>query len=101
MLHMITTNNKSINFIKKEDLTGSYNGMRYIMQHKKDTFVATIWPEPLCFEKTPDEEKTSKEFPLTEEGRNEAIAWLNQCYEAEKSRWDRAKASFYQAFHKQ
>lgn len=97
---MITTDNKSINFIKKEDLTGSYNGMRYIMSHREDTFLTTIWPEPFCFEKTPEEQKESREFPLTEEGRNEAISWLNERYEERKSDWDAAKASYYQAFHK-
>ncbi|MDO5291454.1 MAG: GNAT family acetyltransferase [bacterium] len=97
---MITTDNKSINFIKKEDLTGGYHGMRYIMQKQGEAqFKTTIWPEPFCFEKTPEEQKESKEFPLTTEGRDKAIDWLNERYEARKADWDKAMANdtFYHA----
>lgn len=94
---MITTENKSINFIKKEDLTGSYKGMRYIMHRVEEKFIATIWPEPFCFEKTPEEQKESKEFDLTVEGRDEAIDWLNERYVARKDEWDKAMTSFYHA----
>ena len=38
----------------------------------------TIWPEPFCFVKTPAEQKTTKHFPLTQEGCLEAVAWLNE-----------------------
>ena len=38
----------------------------------------TIWPEPFCFVKTPAEQKTTKQFPLTQEGCLEAVAWLNE-----------------------
>ena len=38
----------------------------------------TIWPEPFCFVKTPAEQKITKQFPLTQEGCLEAVAWLNE-----------------------
>jgi hypothetical protein len=72
----------SLNFIKKEPFTGSYKGMRYQLMNDKenDMMVVIIWPEPFCFEKTPDEQKQKKSFPLTNEGKEEAVAWLNMCY---------------------
>ena len=69
-----------VNYIKKEAQTGSYCGMRYRLSKGKieegDCMDVTIWPEPFCFVKTPAEQKTTKQFPLTQEGCLEAVAWL-------------------------
>ena len=51
-----------VNYIKKEAQTGSYCGMRYRLSKGK----------------TPAEQKTTKQFPLTQEGCLEAVAWLNE-----------------------
>ena len=40
-----------------------------------------------CFEDTPEEEKEQKTFPLSDEGMDEAIAWLFERFETEKSKW--------------
>ena len=56
-----------INFLKKERFTGSYKGM---------------WPEPYAFLATPDEQKTWKEFPFTEDGIVSGVEWLNEQYDA-------------------
>ena len=81
----------SINFMKKEPLTGSMSGMRYRMakQGEKgaEKLLATIWPEPFCFEKTEESEKQSSEFSLDAEGLKEAIQWLNDQYEAQRAFW--------------
>ena len=50
----------------------------------------TIYPEPKSFACTPDSEKESKVFPLSAEGHAEAVAWLNEQYEAQKERWQNA-----------
>ena len=97
---MITSENKSINFIKKEDLTGSYKGMRYLMKRKDEMLITYIWPEPFCFNKTEEALITSKEFELSTEGKDAAIAWLNEQYETRKPYWDQATTSFYDAFKK-
>ena len=56
--------------------------MRYRLSKGKneegDCMDVTIWPEPFCFVKTPAEQKTTKQFPLTQEGCLEAVAWLNE-----------------------
>lgn len=71
-----------VNYIKKEAQTGSYCGMRYRLSKGKkeegDCMDVTIWPEPFCFVKTPADQKTTKQFPLTQEGCLEAVAWLNE-----------------------
>ena len=43
---------------------------------------AVVWPEPFNFETTEEEKKHGKEFPFHEEGLWEAVAWLNQEFEA-------------------
>lgn len=40
--------------------------------------VAYIWPEPFCFEVTSEELKQSQDFPFSEEGLCQAIAWINE-----------------------
>ena len=43
-----------------------------------DHLLATVWPEPLCFQDTPDEKKVSESFPMSEEGFSAAVEWLNE-----------------------
>lgn len=79
-------------YINRGVYTGSYQGMRYRLR-KKETeengkcLEAVIYPEPLCFEVTPEEQKQIQEFPFTTEGFEEAVAWLNREYEEQKERW--------------
>ena len=91
---MIEESSISLNFIKKEPLTGSERGMRYRMYRGEDgesgaVMEVTIWPEPYCFEKTDDSQKQTAQFALTEEGKREAVEWLNRQYEEQKDRWER------------
>lgn len=80
-----------LNYIKKEEYSGSMDGMRYMLKRVKgeeeDRIKVTIWPEPYGIHKTPDEEKQSIEVPLTEGGVEEAADWLNAQYEEQKDRW--------------
>ena len=85
---MITGENKSLNFVKKEDLTGSYRGMRYIFQKEEEQLAVTIYPGPFCFDKTPERKKCKKLFEFTEEGKSQAIDWLNEQYLQKKDVWD-------------
>ena len=91
---MIENKDLHLNFIKKEPQTGSFRGMRYQLQRKKeereDCLETILWPEPFCFAKTPESEKQRQCFPLTAEGLEEAVAWLNRQYEAQEGRWKAA-----------
>lgn len=82
----------SMAFLKKSRFTGSYQGMRYLLQKaervkqdgqeqedKTETVLeAVIWPEPFHFEKTEEEKKHKKDFPFHEDGLWEAVGWLNE-----------------------
>lgn len=74
-----------INFLKKENFNGSFQGMRYRMakaEMGEDTCLrVTVWPEPLGFDATPEEEKTWEDFPFTEEGIVSGVEWLNGQHE--------------------
>lgn len=75
----------SLNFVKKEDFTGSFQGMRFML-HQEETeeekkLKVYLWGEPFGFEATPEEKKISQLFPFSEEGLVEAINWMNENYE--------------------
>jgi hypothetical protein len=84
---MIETNKISLNFIKKEPVTGSYKGMRFRLHKEEDLIRTTVWPEPFCYDKTKEEKKTVKDFPLTPEGKEEAVVWLNEQYNEREEYW--------------
>ena len=73
-----------LNYIKKEPLTGSMDGIRYMLTRKTegdDIYMeGIVWPEPLGYAKTPEEHKTRKRFTLDADGMAEAVDWLNEMY---------------------
>ena len=89
---MITTEEiLNMNFYKKEKFTGSYKGMRYLVKKDKDDaendiFRATVWPGPYNFATTPDDQKISATFPFTEEGKQQAVDWMNEQW-CSRSEW--------------
>lgn len=78
----------SLNFVKKEDYAGSYKGMRYMLhlaeQDEEKKLQVYLWPEPFCFEVTPEEQKISRLFAFGEDGLAEAIDWMNEQYDSIK-----------------
>lgn len=76
----------SLNFVKKEDFTGSHKGMRFMLHQEpvedEKKLKVYIWGEPFGFEATPDEEKRSALFEFSEKGLGEAIDWMNENYES-------------------
>lgn len=85
-----------LNYIKKEEYSGSMEGMRYLLKKVKsgeeDVIRVTIWPEPLNMIRTPEHLRESVDVPLTEEGVAQAADWLNAQYESRRDYWlDRLK----------
>ncbi|MDE6602513.1 MAG: hypothetical protein K2K90_10215 [Lachnospiraceae bacterium] len=80
-----------LNYIKKEEYSGSMEGMRYLLKKVKsgeeDVIRVTVWPEPLGIYHTSEEKKTSTEVPLTAEGVEQAADWINEQYETRKDYW--------------
>lgn len=74
-------------FFKKEAYTGSFKGMRYRIKKEEDAFEAVVYPEPYCYEATPEEKKTRATFPFTEEGRSSIVDWLNDQYASRLTEW--------------
>ena len=70
-----------LEYLKKTEYTGSHQGMRYRLEKKEgeDTkkLLVTVWPEPLNFIKTPDELKKQETFDFSDDGIEDAIAWMN------------------------
>lgn len=71
---------------KGKAYTGSQKGMRYRIQ-KKDAddetkFFVWVWPEPFSFEKTDKEQLTETQFPFSEEGYEQVMAFLNSQYDS-------------------
>ncbi len=72
----------SLNFYKKEKFTGSYRGMRYLLkkdkdEQERDVFCCCIWPGPYGYDAVSDEHKTTEKFPFSEEGKRQAVEWMN------------------------
>ncbi len=95
-----------LNYIKKEEYSGSMDGMRYMLKKvsvteedadaedgvkKVDKLEVTIWPEPFNYHSTTDDKKEKILLPLTAEGVSEAADWLNDRYVARKEYWLEAK----------
>ena len=71
-----------VNFLKKENFTGSDRGMRYRMEktdgEEKTVLTVTVWPEPYGYDATSEEKKTRKQFDFSEEGIEQGVEWLNK-----------------------
>ena len=84
----------SMEYLKKTEFTGSHQGMRYRLEGVSagdgKKLLATVWPEPFNYFKTPEEEKESAEFSFDEDGVADAVAWMNDRLFEEKDRWDHA-----------
>ncbi len=80
-----------LNYIKKEEYSGSMDGMRYMLKRVKsgeeDVIRVTVWPEPLGIYRTPEEKRTVTEVPLSKEGVEQAADWINEQYETRKEYW--------------
>lgn len=75
----------SLNFVKKEDFTGSHKGMRFMLRQEtveeEKKLKVYIWSEPFGFDATSDDKKLSELFEFSEEGLAQAIDWMNERYE--------------------
>lgn len=80
-----------LNYIKKEEYSGSMAGMRYMLKKSRsgeaDVIRVTIWPEPFNLVRTPEELRETLDVPLTVEGVEQARQWLNERYESRRDYW--------------
>ncbi len=81
-----------LNYVKKEEYTGSMDGMRYMVKKiDSENMELTIWPEPNACAKTSEDLKTRKTFPLSAIGVEMVADYLNEEYTLQKKLWDISK----------
>ncbi len=49
---------------------------------------AYIWPEPFCFEKTPDDKKITMDFDFSEDGLDKVYEWICENYDKDEEKWE-------------
>lgn len=81
-----------LNYVKKEEYTGSTEGMRYMLKKKtvgEDTFLEVIiWPEPYGYAKTPEQRKQRRDFTFNGDGLEEAVDWMNEQLVGQADLWN-------------
>ena len=82
----------SMEYLKKSEFTGCHKGMRYrlegVSKEEGKCLLATVWPEPFNYLKTPEEKKQIAFFAFSEEGMAQAVDWMNERFEQDKELWD-------------
>lgn len=84
-----------LEYIKKEEYSGSMDGMRYMLKNVKvdedNKILVTVWPEPLGINATSDELKEKAYFPLDSDGVSDAADWINKMFFDNADKWKAAK----------
>lgn len=80
----------SLGFYKKSAFTGSFGDMCYQIRRNAPEdadacFVVSAWRGPYNYETTPDDQKQFMQFPFTNNGKNQAVDWLNLQYNSIKN----------------
>ena len=89
------------NYEYGEAYFGSYRGMLFRVARQplenvhftppdkrgEATLHVTIWPEPDSYRSAPKEARTERDFPVTEEGLQEIVAYLNEYHDAHRNLW--------------
>lgn len=91
----------NLNYYKKTTYSGWAGGMRFKIQREvpenendealEPIFHVWIWPGPYIFDKTPAEKKYTAQFPFSEEGKKQAVDWLNEQYHIHLDEWPARK----------
>lgn len=86
----------NLNYYKKTTYTGWMGGMRFLIKREAPEdadpiFHVWIWPGPYIFDLTDDSLKKENTFPFSNEGKEQAVDWINEQYEANISYWPRKK----------
>lgn len=102
-----------LNYIKKEEYSGSMDGMRYMLKKVsikisdaipadeekgieevkavfEDKILVTVWPEPYGIHATTDELKIMEYFPLDADGVSDAADWINDQFFNNQDKWKKA-----------
>lgn len=91
----------NLNYYKKTTYTGWLGGMRFKIKREtpegsdgeaaEPIFRVWIWAGPYIFDKTPAEKKYTAQFPFSEDGKKQAVDWINEQYQARMDEWPARK----------
>lgn len=86
----------NLNYYKKARFSGWIGGMRFLLRQETPegedpVFHAWVWPGPYIFDLTPAEKKLTARFPFSEDGKKQAVDWINQQYEEHGALWPKNK----------
>jgi hypothetical protein len=96
----------NLNYYKKTTYTGWMEGMRFLIKREQPAvtdpetgeekpgepiFHVWIWSGPYIYELTPVERKYTAQFPFTEEGKRQAVDWINEQFEVHREEWPKRK----------
>lgn len=86
----------NMNYHKKTSYSGWMGGMRFLLKHEapeneEAIFHVWVWPGPYIFSRTDAQKKFTARFPFTEEGKRQAVDWINEQYEVHMDLWPRYK----------
>ena len=74
----------SINYIKKAPYFGSFEGVSFAFVKNEDKLEAYLYQGPYNFDTTPEEKKLKAGFEFSNEGYEQAIAWMNEHFGKKK-----------------
>lgn len=96
----------NLNYYKKTTYTGWMGGMRFLIKREQPVipdpetgeekpqdpiFHVWIWPGPYIYALTPAEKKFTAQFPFSEDGKRQAVDWINAQYEEHSELWPKQK----------
>ncbi|MCD7709445.1 MAG: GNAT family acetyltransferase [Clostridiales bacterium] len=81
----------NLNYYKKATFTGWMGGMRFLIRREEPEegepiFHAWVWPGPYIFDLVDDSRKLDFTAPFTDEGKRQAVDWINGQHE--KQGWE-------------
>ena len=86
----------NLNYYKKTSYTGWMESMRFLIKREAPEegdaiFHVWIWPGPFIFSIVPDDKKIDATFPFSDEGKRQAVDWINEQYTNHIDLWPKGK----------
>ena len=97
----------NLEYYKKTTYTAWIGGMRFLIKKEEPVikeatedepevkgdsiFHVWLWPGPYIFDLTDKSKMIENTFPFSNEGKEQAVDWINEQYEVNKSKWPRRK----------
>ena len=97
----------NLNYYKKTSYTGWMGGLRFLIKREEPIleeateetpavkgdpiFHVWVWPGPYIFDLTDDALKIESTYPFSDEGKQQAVDWINEQFEKNAKLWPKKK----------